>query len=99
VKAAVRVDRGVLLGLGRANESPDLLGREDFDRRVRPEARLLDVGHRVVAELVDAPRSLQHAVEHREDLRFGPVAGRDRGLPGLDPFGGQVLYAQRAEGG
>jgi hypothetical protein len=72
-------DRGVLLRLGRADECPDLLHREDLDRGRRLIARLLDLGHRVVAELVYAARALEHSLRivrtlALDRLQIGSVA-------------------------
>ena len=92
-------DRRVLLGLGRPDEGPDLLGGEDLDGGRLAEAGLLDVGHRVVAELVDPTSAFEHAVEDREDLGLRSVADRQGRLPRLDALGREVLEAQGAESG
>ena len=59
--------------------------------------RLLDVGHRVVRELVGAAGAHEDAVELGQQLVLGAVAHPQRGLPGLDPLGGDVLEPQVAE--
>jgi len=59
--------------------------------------RGFSTGHRVVAELVDAARTHEDAVEHRQQLDLGAVAHPQRRLPGLDPVCRHVLEPQRAE--
>ena len=95
-------DRGVLLGLGGADERHDLLRGEDLDLGSRGGAGLLDVGDRVEREAVELSGSLHAAVEDGDRLLSRavghlPVRVDLGGRPALDSLGGEVLERDLAE--
>jgi hypothetical protein len=90
-----------LLGVGGSDAGHDLLRGEDVDLGTRRGARLLDVGDRILGQLVERAGSPHGAVEDRDDLLSDSIdedaIRMERRRPPLHLVGREVLEEHGAE--